>query len=91
MQSETESKIETVARKSLARVLESDVAPDDLDLDMDMAGGYGLTSLNKVLFLMSVCDDAGVSLASFTEPDVAGLTTLRDVTRALTRHAGEVA
>ncbi|MEU6917439.1 phosphopantetheine-binding protein [Streptomyces olindensis] len=91
MQSETDSKIETVARTNLARVLETDVAPEDLDLDTDLADGYGLTSLNKVLFLMSACDEAGVSLASFTEPDVAGMTTLRDVTEALTRHTGEVA
>ncbi|MGW6907781.1 acyl carrier protein [Streptomyces sp. NPDC054940] len=83
--------IENVARKNLAQVLESGPAPDDLDLDTDLADGYGLTSLNKVLFLMSACDDAGVSLASFTEPDVAGMATLRDVTEALTRHAGEVA
>ncbi|MGY3685050.1 hypothetical protein ACVWXU_008673 [Streptomyces sp. TE33382] len=53
MQPETDSKIETVARKNLARVLESDIAADNLDLDVDMAGVYGLTSLNKVLFLMS--------------------------------------
>ena len=91
MQSETTPVIENVARENLARVLESDVAPGDLDLDTDLAGGYGLTSLNKVLFLMSACDEAGVSLASFTEPDVAAMTTLRDVTEALTRHAGEVA
>lgn len=91
MQSETQSMIENVARENLARVLESGVTPGDLDLDTDLADGYGLTSLNKVLFLMSACDDAGVSLASFTEPDVAGMTTLRDVTEALTRHAGEVA
>ncbi|MEV6593958.1 acyl carrier protein [Streptomyces acidicola] len=91
MQSETESMIEYAARTSLARVLESDIAPGDLDLDTDLADGYGLTSLNKVLFLMSACDEARVSLASFTEPDVAGMTTLRDVTEALTRHAGEVA
>ncbi|MFE4054827.1 acyl carrier protein [Streptomyces sp. NPDC059096] len=91
MRPETDSKIETVTRMNLARVLESDIAANDLDLDADMAGVYGLTSLNKVLFLMSACDDAGVSLTRFTEPDVAGMTTLRDVTKALTRHAGEVA
>jgi acyl carrier protein len=83
--------IETTARDNLARVLESDTRPEDLDLDTDMADGYGLTSLNKVLFLMSVCDDTGVSLSEFTEPDVAGMRTLRDVTAALSRHAGTAA
>lgn len=56
-----------------------------------MASGYGLTSLNKVLFLMSACDDANVSLSSFTEADVAGMRTLRDVVTALSQHAGTAA
>jgi hypothetical protein len=56
-----------------------------------MADGYGLTSLNKVIFLMSACDDTGVSLAEFTEPDVAGMRTLRDVVTALARFAGTAA
>lgn len=78
--------IETAARDNLAQVLESDVAPEDIDLDLDMVDGYGLTSLNKVLFLMSVCGATGVSLSTFTEPDVAGMRTLRDVTVALAQH-----
>ena len=77
--------IEAVAREGLARVLDTEVDPASLDLDLDMADGYGLTSMNKVLFLMSVCDDTGVGLASFTEPDVAGMRTLRDVVTALAR------
>ncbi len=56
-----------------------------------MADGYGLTSLNKVVFLMSVCDDTEVSLSSFTEPDVAAMRTLRDVVTALAKFAGTVA
>jgi hypothetical protein len=83
--------IETAAREDLARVLESGLEPPDLDLDLDMADGYGLTSLNKVLFLMSVCDDTKVSLSSFTEPDVAGMRTLRDVVTALAKCAGTAA
>jgi hypothetical protein len=83
--------IETTARDNLARVLESGLGPEDLDLDTDMADGYGLTSLNKVLFLMSTCDDTGVALSEFTEPDVAGMRTLRDVTTALSQHAGTAA
>jgi acyl carrier protein len=83
--------IESAARDNLARVLESDVRPEDINLDLDMAEDYGLTSLNKVLFLMSVCDDTGVGLSSFTEPDVAGMRTLRDVTAALAQHAGTAA
>lgn len=87
----TDTAIETVAREDLARVLEADIEPADLDPDLDMADSYGLTSLNKVLFLMSVCDDTKVSLSSFTEPDVAAMRTLRDVVAALAGHAGTAA
>ena len=79
--------IEAATRASLARVLDPGIEPADIDPDIDMADGYGLTSLNKVLFLMSACDEAGVSLSAFTEPDVAGMRSLRDVTSALARHA----
>jgi hypothetical protein len=81
----TETDIETVAREDLARVLESGARAEDIDLDADMADGLGLTSLNKVIFLMSVCDDTQVSLSAFTEADVAGMHTLRDVVRALAK------
>jgi len=83
----TEMDIELAAREDLARVLESGPLPDDIDLDMDMADGLGLTSLNKVIFLMSVCDDTQVSLSAFTESDVAGMRTLRDVVKALAKDA----
>ncbi|MGH3410124.1 MAG: hypothetical protein ACRDRJ_47650 [Streptosporangiaceae bacterium] len=83
--------IEAVTRDGLARVLDTEVDPASLDPDLDMADGYGLTSLNKVIFLMSACDDTGVSLSEFTEPDVAGMRTLRDVVTALARFAGTAA
>jgi hypothetical protein len=83
--------IEAAARECLARVLEPGVEPADLDPDLEMAEVYGLTSLNKVLFLMSACDDTNVSLSSFTEADVAGMRTLRDVVTALGKYAGTAA
>jgi hypothetical protein len=81
-------RIEAVARDGLARVLDGDVEAADLDLDLDMADRYGLTSLNKVIFLMSVCDETSVSLSAFTEPDVAAMRTLRDVVVAVSGSAG---
>ncbi|MEU1519809.1 acyl carrier protein [Streptomyces sp. NPDC005811] len=80
--------IEQAARENLAAVLLTDPAPapDSLDPDADMTGVYGLTSLNKVLFLTSVCQDTGVDLGSFTEHDLADMHTLRDVVAALSRH-----
>ncbi len=79
--------IEAVVRDDLVRVLESGAVPADLDLDLDLADEYGLTSLNKVIFLMSACDDTQVSLAEFTEPDVARMRTMRDVITALSKFA----
>jgi hypothetical protein len=85
----TDTHIEIAAREALARVLEPGTEPADLDLDADMSEGLGLTSLNKVIFLMSVCDDTQVSLSAFTESDVAGMRTLRDVVDALTQNMNE--
>lgn len=77
--------IEAIVRDGLVRVIEPGTGPDGIDPDLDMADAYGLTSLNKVIFLMSVCDDTQVSLAEFTEPDVARMRTVRDVVAALSR------
>lgn len=77
--------IESSARGSLARLL-AEVAPEDIDPDGDMVNDYGLTSINKVLFLTSLCDELGVGLSHFTEQDVARMRTLRDVTQALAPH-----
>jgi acyl carrier protein len=82
----TDTHVEIAAREALARVLEPGTESADLDLDADMSEGLGLTSLNKVVFLMSVCDETEVSLSAFTESDVAGMRTLRDVIDALTRN-----
>ena len=83
--------LETLVRSSLASVIDTGTPAAELDPDVDLADGYGLTSLNKVLFLTGVCDDAQVDLAVFTEPDVAAMRTLRDVVTALGQHAGSAA
>jgi acyl carrier protein len=82
----TDAHVEIAAREALARVLESGTEPADLDLDADMSERLGLTSLNKVVFLMSVCDETEVSLSAFTESDVASMRTLRDVIDALAQN-----
>jgi hypothetical protein len=87
----TDAEIAAAAREDLAKVLDPPALAAGLELDVDMADGYGLTSLNKVLFLMSVCDDTAVPLSSFTETDVAAMRTLRDVITALAKYAGTAA
>jgi acyl carrier protein len=81
------SDIPEIVRERLADVID-DVPAAEVDLDRDMADDYGLTSLNKVLFLTAVCDETGVGLANFTERDLAAMRTARDVADALARHAG---
>ena len=79
--------IETAVRENLVAVLNADVAPEDLEPDVDLTGEYGLTSLNKILFLTSLCRDTGVDMAHFTEDDLARMLTLRDCAEILSRHA----
>jgi acyl carrier protein len=55
-----------------------------------MAEDYGLTSLNKILLITSVCDETQVELFHFTEHDLARMRTPRDVIDALHRVAAAV-
>lgn len=82
--------VEHAVRENLTRVLGNGLDPDAIEPDVDLAADYGLTSMNKIVFLMAACDDTGVALESFTEPDVAAMRTFRDVTSALARHAEAV-
>jgi acyl carrier protein len=82
--------LEAAARDNLARVIETEHAPEELDLGADMAETYGLTSMNKILFLMSLCEETGVELSVFTEPDVAAMHRLADVIAAFARHVQPV-
>ncbi|EFL20136.1 hypothetical protein [Streptomyces sp. C] len=83
---DTRAAIEAAARDQLSLVLVPEVEPEAIDPGADMVAAYGLTSLNKVLFLTEVCEETGVDLAHFTEHDLADMKTLGDVTEALARH-----
>ncbi|ACS86854.1 hypothetical protein [Musicola paradisiaca] len=75
--------LETVARQKLAAVLTSPVEIGLLDADANMRDAYGLTSLNKILFITSLCQEAGINLTGLTEGDLAHMNTLGDVIRIL--------
>jgi hypothetical protein len=78
--------VEATARATLAEVLPADVPPAAIPLD-ERLDRLGLSSLNKVLFLTSVCARTGVGLDHFTEEDVAAMLTLGLVVAALNRYA----
>ncbi|TML31691.1 MAG: acyl carrier protein [Actinobacteria bacterium] len=82
--------LEATVRERVAQVVE-DVPADELDLDADLADEYSLTSLNKVLLVTMVCDDADVDLANFTEHDLARMRTTRQIISALSPYAQTVA
>jgi len=75
--------LDTLARHQLLKVLRDGPEPAAIDPDGDLAEVYGLTSLNKILFLTSLCEAADVGLNSFTEDDLARMHTLGDVVDAL--------
>ncbi|MFF4140756.1 acyl carrier protein [Streptomyces sp. NPDC001698] len=79
--------LDTLAREKLSLVLRDRPDPASLDLGENLVETYGITSLNKVLFLTSLCKAAEVGLDNFTEDDLAGMTTLGDVVDALRPHA----
>lgn len=71
--------LENIARQQLSPCLGADVDCTQLGLDDDMAGTWGLTSLNKVLFITSLCDAASFDIGGLTEEDLDNMRTLRDV------------
>jgi hypothetical protein len=83
------SDVEAIARVQLTKVMDTDTAPEDIDPDTDMEE-YGLTSLEKILFITATCEGTGVDLSLFTDRDVDAMHTLRDVTKAVGAHANEI-
>jgi acyl carrier protein len=81
--------IDTLARKELTKVLRDKFEPAAIDPDGDLAETYGLTSLNKILFLTSLCQAADIGLDRFTEDDLARMRTLSDVVEALAPDRAE--
>jgi hypothetical protein len=79
--------LDTLARSTLSQVLRDHPDPASLDLGENLVETYGITSLNKVLFLTSLCKAADVGLDNFTEDDLAGMRTLGNVVDALRPHA----
>ena len=79
------TEIEGATRATFAQVV-GNLDPAEVSLDADMVADYGLTSMNRVLFMISLCDSLGVALSTFTEEQLATLHTLNDVLAAIAQR-----
>ncbi|MEV0193183.1 acyl carrier protein [Kitasatospora purpeofusca] len=69
------SNLQSVVSRNLAQLLDV----DRIALDADLSTEYGLTSLNLVLLVTSLCEETGTPVFNFTDKDIANLRTPRDV------------
>jgi len=82
----TLSALEAAARKNLAATLTTQVAADQLDTSLNMRDAWGLTSLNKILFITSLCNEMNISLTVLTSDDLEKMHSLDDVCQILIQH-----
>ena len=71
------NEIQSAVERNLAKLLDIDV--DRITLDADLFEAYGLTSLNLVLLITSLCEETGIPVFNFTDKDISNLKTPRDV------------
>lgn len=83
--------IEERARVRLSSSLASKPAPQSFQLSDNMASVLGLTSLNKVVFISSLCRELNIDLSGLTEEDLAEMVTLGNVIDVLKKLTPEVA
>jgi acyl carrier protein len=71
------SELQVIVSRNVAKL----VGPrlNDVDLDADLSGHYGLTSLSIMLLITSVCEESEAELTSITEEDLSRLRTSRDL------------
>ncbi|AUQ24485.1 MULTISPECIES: hypothetical protein [Dickeya] len=82
----TFSPLETAARKNLVAALSTPIAAEQLDASLNMRDAWGLTSLNKILFITTLCNELNISLSALTEDDLAKMHSLADVCQILSKH-----
>jgi len=82
------SGIETIVRDRLCQSL-SKPAEEAASLDMKAALGddFGLASLDLIMLMTAVCNEAGVPLTSLGEEDLARLRTPADIVSLLSAKA----
>lgn len=71
--------IEKIVRQRLSKALDGQDGGTGLNLDEDLGDGYGLSSLDLIMLMSSVCSEAGVPLTALGEDDIARLRTPMDI------------
>lgn len=72
--------LQTIVSRNLTKLLDPSVLErPGIDLDADLSGHYGLTSLTMMLLITSICEEAEIDLTKITEDDVSRLRTPRDI------------
>ncbi len=79
------SNIEPAVREALSSTLRRPPADAPaLDLALNLKFDYGLSSLDLIMMMSTVCAQTGVPLTAFDEDEIAGLETPGDIVRLLT-------
>ena len=71
------SDLQSIVKRNLAELLDIDI--ERIALDASLSDEYGLTSLNLVVLVTTLCDETGTPVFNFTDEDIANLRTPRDV------------
>lgn len=76
--------VETIVRENLYKMLQHKPdAPAAVDIKKRLTQEYGLTSLDRILFMTAVCEEAAVPLMAFTAEEINSLATAESVINSL--------
>lgn len=72
--------LDSIIKSNLAKTLKKKPdAVEQLNMDEDLMYGYGLTSLDMIMLMSSICTDAEISLTELAEDDLGKIRTTRDI------------
>ncbi|NRR32707.1 acyl carrier protein [Oxalobacteraceae bacterium] len=76
--------IENIVRQNLCTLLQRESShAASLNLDDDLVYEYGFASIDRIVLMTSICEQAGVALTAFDEDDIGALRTPRAIVQLL--------
>ncbi len=86
------SELETTIRHHIAATAKpAQIAPESIDLNVDLKQEFGISSMKMILLMTTLCKELGVTLSSFDERDLAGINSAGDLIRAFEKAREGVA